>query len=39
MLYQKPIMEILKLEKEDVVRTSVDNGQDPNFTPSGGSWA
>ncbi len=39
MLYEKPKIEILKLETEDVIRTSVDNNKDNNFTPSSGSWA
>ena len=39
MLYQKPIMEILKFEVSDVIRTSVDDGKGDNETPAGGSWA
>lgn len=39
MSYEKPIMEILKLEIENVVRTSIDDGNGDNKTPvGGGSW-
>lgn len=39
MLYEIPEMEILSLEKKDVICASIDNGNDSNFTPSNGSWA
>ena len=39
MLYEKPILDVLKFEVKDVIRTSYDDGKGDNETPSGGSWA
>ena len=38
MLYEKPILDVLKFEVKDVIRTSYDDGTDDNETPSSGNW-
>ena len=38
MLYEKPIMEVLRFGLNDVVLTSFDDGTDDNETPSSGNW-
>ena len=38
MFYDKPMIEVLKFEIEDVIRTSNDDGSGGNFTPVPGPW-
>lgn len=39
MLYEKPILDVLKFEVKDVIRTSYDDGTGDNETPAKGDWA
>ena len=36
MKYQKPVMEIVKLDAEDVITLSVNNSYDPEIKPEDG---
>lgn len=39
MVYEKPVMEVLRLEETDIIRASgVTSGVTPGGTPSDGHW-